>query len=265
MDSMNYEQLQGIRWILQPQTARTVWEFERIYRRESYKMPQACRTFFHRSDIEVSVDRRWHLERGSVLFFCNHDTAVDGFALPLACPNTMNVKRVIFAISALFLGREFCKRNLLVYPKGSYCNLIRNNSGFWDRLVYFATHRWGPFATRHTAVRAMCNALRSGSSISILPSGVIAAKDWRSGIGSVLLECAARNIRDEPIYAAPVYLDFGSDHHHLTVHAPGLIRFDTLLRQAGALTTRDEVTKWLQRRYNARSWVYDLCDVEAGS
>jgi hypothetical protein len=257
LEGMASAQLAGIKWILQPSSAKSVWGFDRIYRNANFNMPLACRSFFEHAGIEFTLDRPWRLDTGSVLYFCDHDTALDGFALPMACPENLALKRVIFAVSGLALGWEFCKRNLPVYPKGSYRNLWLRNSGIWDRLVYFSTHRWGPFASNHAAVRAICASLEQGTSVSMLPSGVVGRKEWRSGVGAVLQECKGNTNSDSPIYAAPVYLTWDQCNKPLRVHSPGLVRFDHLREQAGAQATRETVTKWLQQRYESRNWIFE--------
>jgi hypothetical protein len=248
-------QLQGIRWAIETQTAKSVWDFDRIYRSCEFNMPLACSSFFEQAGIEFKVDRNWSIDAGSVLFFSQHSTVLDGFALPLACPQALALKRVIFAITGLMLGKPFMQRNILVYPKGSYRNLLFRNSGLWNRIIYFATHRWGPFAPNHTATTAICQTLEKGACISMLPSGIIGERRWRSGIGAVVLETQSTL---HPVYAAPVYLDWNESAKRVLVQSPGLIGFDTLLEQTGGLNTRDEVAQWMQDRYENRSWEYDL-------
>lgn len=62
---------------------------------------------FRLLDYQVQVIRPWDLKVGSILFVSDHDLALDGFAIALACPNALTVRQVVFHLSALVVGREF--------------------------------------------------------------------------------------------------------------------------------------------------------------
>jgi hypothetical protein len=250
-------QIQGLAWLFHGRTASSVFRFDDFYRANDFNMVLACRQFLRHVGIDVEVNRPWSLQNGSVLYFADHVTVLDGFALPLASPEVFEVKRVIFALSGLGLGWNFIKRNIPVYPMGSYRNLLFRTSGLWPRMVYFATHRWGPFATRRAGVNAMCKSLVDGASVSLLPSGVIGERRWRSGIGAVVSESAPVNRDGHPIYIAPVYLDWSQEKRRVTVNAPGLIRLDSLKNQFDASANREIWTDWLQTHYQQVTWQYD--------
>ena len=247
-------QYAGLQWAIETKTARSVWTFDRVYRSCNFNMPLACSQFFSQANIGFQIDRPWTTSSNSILFFSDHKTALDGFALSLACPSHVPLQRVIFAVTAIVFGKEFMRRNILVYPKGSYRNLQSCNSTFWNKMIYFATHRWGPFAPNHTATQTICRTLHDGSSVSILPSGIVGEERWRSGIGAVLLESPQFNHEQMPMFAAPVYLEWSESSRSVHIQSPGIVRFSTIRKRASHCTNRFQLTQWIQDRYIQRDW-----------
>lgn len=228
-------------------------------------MPRACRRFMREAGITYEVHRHWELERGSVLYFAGHTSFLDGFAISLACPEHLPLKRVIHSVSAMLLGKQFYDRNLTVFPRGSYRNWRYECHGWWSSLAYFWTHWWLPVTPFQGGKRTIQQALLSGSSVSIFPAGVVGETIWRTGIGAIVGGLPDENAMGDPIYLAPVSIRWDFEPHRVLVESPGLVRLRSLRPLWNQAMDRVELTEWLKKRYLDQDWPWesDRCEVRA--
>ncbi len=240
--------------ILNPSTSKALWCFDRDVEQANGCMQQACESFFQRIGFKVIVRRRWQSVEGGILFVSDHESALDGFAMSLACPIDKCLRRVIFKFTGHFLGSNVARQCILVWPRGNYSNLMRQANSFVDSVAYLITHRWGPWVGRHRALDKICNALDAGDGVTLLPSGTVGKDGWRSGIGGIVQTSMSRSpSKAKNKWLAPVYLEWDQTSRVVTVDAPGLISFSSILDQANANLNRTELTSWIRERYRDRS------------
>ncbi len=113
------QQFQGLRCLIDRQTSASILRFDRLYRQSQFDMRSACRNLLGEIGYEARVNKSWSGSPRSILFVSHHTNVLDGFAMPLVAPERTEIQRVIFALSAFPLGREFVHRNILVYPKAA--------------------------------------------------------------------------------------------------------------------------------------------------
>ncbi|MEZ6096114.1 MAG: hypothetical protein R3C03_18130 [Pirellulaceae bacterium] len=254
----------GMKVLLSPSRFSAMWNFDRDLQRADGNMQVACESFFDRLGYRVELDRRWTTSSGGILFFGDHPTALDGFAMALACPKHLTCRRTMFTLSACLLGKNVRRSCVTVWPRGNYHNLVYKTGGFVDRVSYLISHRWGPWVRPGQALHRMCNRLSDGECLTLLPSGTVGEQHWRSGIGSIILNCMERESRLDRDQAlslrlAPVYLEWNHHQKVVTVRAPRLISFAEVCHQvaaqrAGEPCNRDHVTTWLQSQYRDDDW-----------
>jgi hypothetical protein len=245
------------------QALRALRAFESDYRQCNYNMPVACESFLDRAGYRTRLQRSWQDNDGAILFIASHSSMLDGFAISLACPRGRDLRRVIFSPTGRILGRHFARRNVLVWPRVSWHSLWQECGSLKERLNYFFTHRWGPaaywgrWARAGQHVEQICELLRGGSCVSLLPAGVVGDAPWRSGIGAILCDYAiSKAAYRTPLYVAPVYIDWRSDKR-VEVETPGLVSADTLLTQlqhSGTPLDRRSVTHAIEQAYQNRDW-----------
>lgn len=252
--------LDGISWGSRPDFVRSVNLFDQELRDSAGDMQRACLRFFRELGYQTVVNRAWTRQAASVLFVSDHWSVLDGFALPLACPTPQTVRRVVFQLSAYFVGKAFAKHSILVWPRGNYSNLVFRTRGLVDRLAYLVTHRWGPFARANRAIQKMVKALESGESVTLLPSGTIGEPRWRSGVGAVI-----QSTRDpQQKFLAPVYLCWDHALRKLEVNSPGLVSFQSILAATPSLD-RQHLADWLNDKYVRGNWTFCQSTIQRGS
>jgi len=249
--------LHAIRPLLDRRTLHALWRFDCDFQNAGLNMYKACRTFFARSGFAVEINRRWKAPVGPILFVSDHTSPLDGFAMSLACPPKIKLKRTIFLLTALCMGQTTFRHNVVVWPKGSYSGLIHRTHGILPRLMYILTHRWGWWVRPNRALRKICDTLMQGTSLSILPSGEIAQSRWRSGVGAVVIELARqRGSLKHPCFLAPVYIRWDVARRCVRIEAPGLVSMDSLFDKALHADGREEFTLWLSEIYHDRAWTF---------
>jgi hypothetical protein len=248
----------GLQLLLNRSTLQALWGFDRDLRDARGNMQQACGVFFERADYRVEVTRPWNSSSGGILFIADHVSALDGFALALACPSHLAVRRVMFMVTGYALGRCVARNSVLVWPRGNYQNLVHDTHGFVDRVAYLMTHRWGPWVKPARALRRMCGALAKGDCLCLLPSGTVGDWNWRSGVGGVIHAAVRERLTAQrPLFLAPVYFDWRNDLRHVSITAPGLVSFEQIVATAGSGLSRRELTDWLQKRYRHHEWTFE--------
>jgi hypothetical protein len=259
----------GIRATFDRNVLKAVWNFNRDFVVHGGNMPEACQTFLERADYPYQIERPWHTPPAGVLFVADHAHLLDGFALSLACPAELELRRTIFLVTALLLGRDVARRSLLVWPKGKWHGLLHEARGFKEKLTYLCTHRWGPWVKPSRALNTMCQALGDGICLTLLPSGMIGDTRWRSGVGAILARIGEQpSIFASVPYLAPVYLTWSDSPKSVCVTSPGIIRMDRLYAQAQSECQpldRTHLSQWLERQYVNRSWVYEQSPSQAPS
>jgi hypothetical protein len=261
--------IDGVRMLTDRSAFHALWHFDNDLRQSHGNMQVACDRFFERQGYELIVERPWHAPRGGILFFSDHHSALDGFAIARACPTDRVCRRVIFTLTALTLGRSVFRHSITVWPRGNWHNLIFETSGFVDRVAYLITHRWGPWVRPAQALERMCRCLHSGESLTILPSGTVGEDRWRAGLGAILLRL--HSLGDGPehdeqneVHLAPTYVEWDHAVRKGTVQAPQLIPLSRLMRWAEAELGEDQaqdrksLTQWIKSRYRARNWGLDV-------
>jgi hypothetical protein len=160
------------------------------------------------------------------------------------------IRRVVFQPTAWLIGRNFSRHSILIWPRGNYHNLIHETHGFFDRVAYLITHRWGPWVAPGRAMNRMISTLQQGESLMLLPSGTIGDLHWRRGVGALIQampDC-------QPCFLAPVYLAWDYEHQRVDVEAPKLIEFSQIRKQAGVDRDSQALSSWLAERYRQRDW-----------
>lgn len=249
---------QALRPLLDARTLRALWHFDRDFAAYRFNMFDACQAFFERAGYRVRIERGWEPPAGGVIFFADHVSPLDGFAMSLACPRERQLKRTIFLVTGLCLGRNVFRHNIMVWPKGSYRGIVQRARGVIPRLFYLMTHRWGPWVRPNRALNRMRETIADGTSIAILPSGEIGQRRWRSGLGALIIELARR--RDELTQAphlAPVYIDWDEHKRSVSVRAPALVPLDSLYDKALHADGREPFADWLADQYYHHSWAGD--------
>ncbi len=244
----------GVQWITNPSALRALWQFPRDLRSSQGNMVRACEQFFNRLNYTVIIQRQWRAPAGRILFISDHRSALDGFAMSLACPRHLPLKRIMFRLTAQLFGNEMIKNCLTVWPRGNYYNLCFQTFGLLDRIVYLMTHRWGPWVKKQLALQRIVDALAQGECLTLLPSGTVGESRWRSGIGGIILEMARQ--RPELLatcFLAPIYLDWDRAHRRVKINAPQLISFADILSELPPDTNRLALTAHLLSRYHQDS------------
>lgn len=241
----------GLQWMTSPSALRALWNFPRDLRSAQGNMVRACKQFFDRLDYTVTVQRPWRAPAGRILFISEHNSALDGFAMSLACPQHLRLKRIMFRLTAQLFGRAMVKQCLTVWPRGNYYNLCFRTSGLLDRIVYLITHRWGPWVKKELALQRMIGALAQGECLTLLPSGTVGEPRWRSGVGGILLEMSIQHPELlANCYLAPIYLTWDRTQRRVEVQAPRLISFAEILSDLPPNSDRVALTALLQSRYH---------------
>ncbi len=247
----------GLQLFLNPATFRAVWGFDQELHAAKRNMQLACEAFFENAGYQATVQRTWNVPAGGILFVSDHTSSLDGFALSLACPQHLQLRRVIFLITGYVLGRTVARQSVLVWPRGNFHNLVHETHGFVDRVAYVMTHRWGSWVRPNRALHNMCQTLADGQCLSLLPSGTVGEQHWRSGVGAIVQTALRISPKPSvPFFLAPIYIDWQEDPKLVSVSAPGLISFEDIIAQAGANLGRAELTRWLKQRYVEQSWQY---------
>jgi hypothetical protein len=237
-----------------PKIARSLWGFNSDLQRAESNMVVASRLFFDRIGYSVIVERDWDSMQGRILVVSSHTSTLDGFALAMACPKELPVRRVMSRLTAQVLGPEVVRGCITVWPRGNYRNLICETRGFTNRIAYLLTHRWGPWVSPHLALNRMVAALERGECLTMLPSGVIGERRWRAGIGGILLEAARLQLmKSQPMYLAPVYLSWNHIDREVLIRATGLYSFEQLLSEAN-LSGAVDLSAWLEKKYETQTW-----------
>jgi len=239
----------GFAWGARPGFYRALSAFQHEFATSEGDMQLACHRFLGTLDYQCVVRREWELKAGSIVFVSELLSALDGFAIPLVCPSKFTIRRVVFHLTASWLGRNFARHSVLVWPRGSYRNLIFQNKGFLDRISYLITHRWGWWVRPARALTRMVEVVNSGESLMLLPSGTVGDLHWRRGVGALVKATSP----EQPVFLAPVYLDWDDEHRRVFLHAPKLISFDWIRQQAGNLDSQ-ELSTWLEERYRRKDW-----------
>jgi hypothetical protein len=240
----------GFAWGFRPGFFKAIRGFERRLGATNGNMQLACRELLQDLDYEVKLTRCWRLTSGSILFVSDHHSVLDGFAIPLVCPQHLKVRRVVFLLSALLVGRQFARHSISIWPRGNYRNLLYQTHGFIDRIAYLITHRWGPWVRLSRALNEMTDTLKKGECLVLLPSGTIGELQWRRGVGALIQALADQ----QSCYLAPVYLKWDDAQRRLEMDAPKLIHFAAILQAPGAPSDSQELANWLAHKYRQRDW-----------
>ncbi len=245
-------------------------------------MPAASQRFLDSIGVGVHRVRPWDCPDAPILFFSEHDSVWDGFLLSIVSDAGRDVRRVVFTPTAMMFGREFCRRNITVYPQIVWRKLFFGCRSFRERVQYFCTHRPGPFAwvgpfksRRGENVAAICDALAASADVCLLPAGAIGYPRWCTGIGAVILDYQQRlGSHASPLMLAPVYINWNSAsdpkrepasrrfQSEVEVVAPVLVPAASLLEAARREIEnpdRRTLTEWLRSRYQEARW--DMEDV----
>ncbi len=104
----------------------------------------------------------------------------------------------------------------------------------------------------------MCQTIAEGSCLSVLPSGEIGQRRWRSGVGAVIIELARQRFAvRHPAFLAPVYIDWRMSDRKVIIRSPGLVSLESLFDKALHADGREEFTDWLADQYYTQSWQFE--------